>query len=343
MIDRRLYGKGESPLGRRYRALLAVGLSLGMFTALADTPVLDWQVLLDDPDPVELMELAGKYEHARGYRRDYGRARQLYCAAARLGHQPAQVRLAWMYANGLGAPQDKDLAGAWLQVASSKGDLQARKFLAYVGEPFVARKPRCTYESRYDAYAIATIPGRKDRDVRFRATALDFSGPVYADGRGNPTFKQIVSWVRSLAPDYGLDANLVLAVIKTESNFNPRAQSPKSAHGLMQLIPSTAARFGVRDITNPVQNLHGGMAYLRWLLAFFRGDLQLALAGYNAGERAVEKYLGIPPYRETQAYVRKVIRAYGRRNHPRVEPVVEPSQVLPVKRKQGDRESESRG
>jgi len=327
---------------RRYRALLSVSLWLCIFSAQAATPVLDWQVLLDEPDPVELMELASKYEHAKGYRRDYGRARQLYCAAARLGHQPAQVRLAWMYANGLGAPQDKDLAGAWLRVASSNGDLQARKFLAYVGDPAVERKPRCTYDNRYDAYAIAAIPGGKDRDVRFRATALDFSGPVYADGRGNPTFNQIVSWVRSLAPDYGLDANLVLAVIKTESNFNPRAQSPKSAHGLMQLMPPTAARFGVRDITNPVQNLHGGMAYLRWLLAFFRGDLQLALAGYNAGERAVEKYLGIPPYRETQAYVRKVIRAYGRPNHPPVEPVVEPSQVLPVKRKQGDHESEPR-
>ena len=318
---------------RRNRALLAVTLSLSMLRAPASTPVLDWQVLLDDPDPVELMALASQYEHARGYRRDYGRARQLYCAAARLGHQPAQLRLAWMYANGLGAPQDKDLAGAWLRVASAGGDLQARKFLAFLGDPLVTRKPRCTYESRFDAYAIATIPGEKDSGVRYRATALDFSGPGYADGRGNPTFKQIVSWVRGLAPDYGLDADLVLAVIKAESDFNPRALSPKNAHGLMQLIPSTAARFGVRDITNPVQNLHGGMAYLRWLLAFFRGDLQLALAGYNAGERAVEKYLGIPPYRETRAYVRKVIRAYGRRNHPRVEPVVEPSQVLPVKRK----------
>ena len=311
-------------------ALVAVTLSLCMVSAQASTPVLDWQVLLDDPDPVELTALASGYEHARGYRRDYGRARQLYCAAARLGHQPAQLRLAWMYANGLGAPQDKDLAGAWLRVASANGDLQARKFLALLGDTSDARKPRCTYESRFDAYAIATIPDGTDPGRRYRATALDFSGPGYADGRGEPTYRQIESWVRSLAPTYGLDPDLILAIIKTESNFDAQAHSPKNAHGLMQLIPSTAARFGVRDVTNPVQNLHGGMAYLRWLLAFFQGDLQLALAGYNAGERAVEKYLGMPPYRETQAYVRKVIRAYGRRNHPPVEPVVEPSQVIPV-------------
>ena len=319
----------------RVNVLLVVAISLYVFGAQASTPVLDWQVLLEDPDPVELTELASKYEHARGYRRDYGRARQLYCAAARLGHQPAQLRLAWMYANGLGAPQDKDLAAAWLRVAAANGDLTTRKFLAYVGEPSVERKPRCTYESRYDAYAIASIPDRMQSGGRRRITAAEFSGPHYADGRTDPTFKQIVSWVRALAPDYGLDPDLVLAVIKAESNFDPRAHSPKSAHGLMQLIPSTADRFGVEDITNPVQNLHGGMAYLRWLLAYFQGDLRLALAGYNAGEKAVEQYLGIPPYRETRNYVRKVIQAYGRPNHPRVEPVAEPSQVVPVKLKSG--------
>ena len=100
--------------------------------------------------------------------------------------------------------------------------------------------------------------------------------------------------------------------------------------GLMQLIPSTAARFGVRDVTHPVQNLHGGMAYLRWLLAFFRGELPLALAGYNAGEGAVEKYRGIPPYPETQTYVRKVMRAYGSSKHPRVDPAFDGSETIPV-------------
>jgi soluble lytic murein transglycosylase-like protein len=296
------------------RALLGFVLLLCAVAGQGATPILDWQVLLADPDPEELMSLAGQYEHAIGYRRDYGRARQLYCAAARLGYLPAQQRLAWMYANGLGAPRDTDLAAAWLQVAAANGDLQARKFLAYVGEPGVPRKPRCTYESRFDAYAIATIPGQ------------DWVAGVDTD---SPERSQIASWVRLLAPDYGLDPNLILAIIQTESDFNPRARSPMNAQGLMQLIPETAARFGVRDTTNPVQNLHGGMAYIRWLLSFFQGDLRLSLAGYNAGERAVEKYLGVPPYQETQDYISKVIRAYGRDTHPPVEVVVAPSKMLP--------------
>ena len=296
------------------QALLALALLLYAVTVRGTTPILDWQVLLADPDPEELMELASQYEHAIGYRRDYGRARQLYCAAARLGYLPAQTRLAWMYANGLGAPRDTDLAAAWMEVVAANGDLQARKFLAFVGEPGVTRKPRCTYESRFDAYAVATIPG-KDWDAGVNIAS--------------PERKQIAAWVRALAPDYGLDPNLILAIIQTESNFNPRARSPANAQGLMQLIPATAARFGVRDRTNPVQNLHGGMAYMRWLLSFFQGDLKLSLAGYNAGEHAVEKYLGVPPYRETQNYIRKVMRAYGRDSHPPIEPVVEPSKVMP--------------
>ena len=296
-------------------ALLLSALLLSARAVQGQTPILDWQVLLTDPDPVELTELAGQYERAIGYRRDYGRARQLYCAAARLGHLPAQRRLAWMYANGLGAPRDTDLAAAWLEVAAANGDLKARRFLAFVGEPVVRRKPRCTYESRFDAYAIAMIFG------------LDWDATI---NTGSPERQQIASWVRRLAPDYGLDPNLIMAMIQTESNFNPRARSPANALGLMQLIPSTANRFGVKDRADPIQNLHGGMAYMRWLLSFFGGDLRLSLAGYNAGERAVEKYLGVPPYPETQNYIRKVMRAYGSDSHPPIAPVVEPSEIMPL-------------
>jgi putative PEP-CTERM system TPR-repeat lipoprotein len=148
----------------------------------------------------------------------------------------------------------------------------------------------------------------------------------------------IVRQVYKMAPRYGLDPRMVLAVIKAESNFNPGARSHANAVGLMQLIPATAARFGVRDRTNPIQNMVGGMSYLRWLLSFFDGDIKLALAGYNAGEGAVVKYLGIPPYPETQDYVQKVMKTYGRRSHPSIDPVVKPTRFMAaIREKQAGR------
>jgi membrane-bound lytic murein transglycosylase MltF len=90
-----------------------------------------------------------------------------------------------------------------------------------------------------------------------------------------------------------------------------KARSPKNAQGLMQLIPATAQRFGVRNVWDPEQNLRGGMAYLQWLLQHFKGDVKLALAGYNAGEKAVERHGGVPPYRETQAYVKRIMKRVG--------------------------------
>ena len=134
--------------------------------------------------------------------------------------------------------------------------------------------------------------------------------------------------ISAAASNYGVDPALVRAVIHAESAFKPDAKSRVGALGLMQLIPSTAARFGVKDRANPLQNLHGGMAYMRWLLSFFDGDLRLSLAGYNAGERAVEQYLGVPPYPETQKYIKKVLRIYGREDHPPVEAVAEPSSLM---------------
>jgi soluble lytic murein transglycosylase-like protein len=96
----------------------------------------------------------------------------------------------------------------------------------------------------------------------------------------------------------------------------------------MQLIPATARRFGVDDPLEPLQNLRGGMAYLRWLIARFEGDLRLALAGYNAGEGVVQRYGGIPPYAETRAYVRKILRRYGSDRHP-----LPPTRVSTVERR----------
>ncbi|MBN1881799.1 MAG: lytic transglycosylase domain-containing protein [Deltaproteobacteria bacterium] len=115
--------------------------------------------------------------------------------------------------------------------------------------------------------------------------------------------------INTAAMLYAVDPSLIKAVIKTESNFDPNAMSNKGACGLMQLIPETAERFSVTDIFDPRQNIYGGTEYLSYLLNLFKGDTELALAGYNAGENAVIKYDNqIPPYKETQNYVKKVLK-----------------------------------
>jgi soluble lytic murein transglycosylase-like protein len=118
--------------------------------------------------------------------------------------------------------------------------------------------------------------------------------------------------IRSASGRYGLDPNLVEAVIATESNFNPWAVSPKGARGLMQLMPSTAQRFGVKNLHDPSQNIQGGAQYLRYLLDLFGGDLVLALAAYNAGENVVQSLGRVPNYQETRQYVDRVLARYGK-------------------------------
>ena len=109
---------------------------------------------------------------------------------------------------------------------------------------------------------------------------------------------------------HGLDPDLVMAVVSVESGFRPQAVSPKGAQGLMQLMPGTASSLGVADAFDPVQNLDGGTRHLGQLLTLYGGDLARALAAYNAGEGAVHRHGGVPPYRETRAYVKKVLERY---------------------------------
>ncbi|HKW65262.1 MAG TPA: lytic transglycosylase domain-containing protein [Candidatus Acidoferrum sp.] len=118
--------------------------------------------------------------------------------------------------------------------------------------------------------------------------------------------------VQAAASRYGLDAELITSVIEVESNFNPRAVSVKNARGLMQLLPETAARLGVKDIFDPKENIDAGTHYLHDLLQLYKNDLTLALAAYNAGPDKVQKYGDVPPYRETQSYVKQVKRKYQR-------------------------------
>lgn len=114
--------------------------------------------------------------------------------------------------------------------------------------------------------------------------------------------------IRAQAQRWGIEEAMVKAVIHTESTFNPAAVSPKGAMGLMQLMPATARRFGVRSAFDPSENIRAGVQYLAWLLRRYGGDWRLALAGYNAGEGAVDRYRGMPPFPETRHYVEKVWR-----------------------------------
>jgi len=118
--------------------------------------------------------------------------------------------------------------------------------------------------------------------------------------------------IRAAAEKHGVEAQLIASVIAVESNFNPRAVSRKLAQGLMQLMPETAARFAVTNMFDPAQNIEAGTRYLKELLERYGQDLRLALAAYNAGPERVEQYQGVPPYRETRSYVRKVTQAVER-------------------------------
>jgi soluble lytic murein transglycosylase-like protein len=283
------------------KSIFILLLTICPLVVYGDNQSINWNQLLDKANPALQAEWAARFEHGEGVSQDYGRAIELYCAAANQGYAPAQYQLGWLYANGRGVERDDALAAAWFRLAAKGGYSQAKNMLAIVAT-HVKQRATCVF------------PG-----------ALQFTK---GSGKFSRQHRQVEQWVRRLAPDYGLDPILVLAVIQAESSFNSQARSPKNAQGLMQLMPETAARFGIQNPLDPIQNLHGGMSYLRWLLAFFQGNVRLALAGYNAGEQAVLKYHGVPPYAETLAYVRKIIQLYGRLTHPPVEAVVAPAPIL---------------
>jgi len=141
--------------------------------------------------------------------------------------------------------------------------------------------------------------------MQSRPNAWSPNGPKAVD------ISKLVPIIDDAARLHGLDPKLIHAVIRAESGYNPGAMSPKGAVGLMQLIPSTAQRYGVNNIHDPTENIFGGARYLRDLLKMFNGDMELALAGYNAGENAVIRAGNrIPPYPETMAYVPKVMSFY---------------------------------
>lgn len=243
--------------------------------------------------------LALRYEHGRGTPRSPSKAVHWYCRAALQGSPRAQYNLAYLFFTGRGVPRDHGVAQKWFGLAAQQGDLHAVRMLR-----------------------------RLERDT---SAASRVCGPEHAGWlppRCNSTCQRAVDLVLDLTPEYQLDPTLVLALIWVESRYRADAHSPKDARGLMQLTPATAKRFAVQDPWDVEQNIRGGMAYLRWLAAYFRGDVRLVLAAYNAGEHAVERHGGVPPYPETQKYVEKILKIYGKEQHTYRRDWIMPSPVV---------------
>ncbi|MBE9609289.1 transglycosylase SLT domain-containing protein [Chitinilyticum litopenaei] len=212
-----------------------------------------------------------------------------YCRAARNGTIEAQYRLGMLYAFGNGVPQNRDYAASLFAVAAQQGHAEAGAMLETI-RLNSEQLPPCMLADIDPAPAPAGQLARLDRL--------------------SPGQKQIAQIITQLAIWNDVDPQLALSIAMVESGLNPHAVSPKSAAGIMQLMPATAERFNVRDTFNVTQNVRGGIKYLRWLIVRFDGDIDLVAAGYNAGEKAVERYKGIPPYPETRNYVAKVRKLY---------------------------------
>jgi len=279
-------------------------------------------VLNDEPPALRrLLQQAGELESAPETDNNSWQAAVFYCEAARWGSIEGQYRLGMLYAFGEGVPESRPFAAALFSLAASQGHAQANQMLDSI-QLASLELPACV--------TSAELPERAPRlDTASGASPLidSFVGSLASNKRW------LVPLTTTMSEWYGLDPRLVLSVIAVESNFETGAQSPKAAMGLMQLIPGTAERFNVRNAYDTTQNLRGGMRYLRWLLSYYRGDVVYALAAYNAGERRVDRFQGVPPFPETRDYVRRVIRLYGSVRHAFDETLTAASpSVAPAKR-----------
>lgn len=238
-----------------------------------------------------LLEQAWAAEGGRGQLRDEVAAASLYCEAARYGSAEGHYRSALIHLRGPEGLRDPVLAKSFLVTAVELGKDEAAAHLAPL-ESLPLKIPGCLVGD--NAY--------------LESARFNFRSHVAALG---PSRRLIAHAIMRLAPEYGIDQRLALAIAGVESNFDQQARSPKNAQGVMQLIPETAERFGVKNPYDAEQNIRGGLAYLRWLKVRFRGDLPRVVAAYNAGEGAVDRYGGIPPYVETRAYVFRVMKFAG--------------------------------
>ena len=256
----------------------------------------------------DLVSMAFKFNRVSGSPNSYAEVISKYCKAAKTGDADAFYALAWMYENGRGVSADKTVAAQLYGRAAEQGHSSAKQSVARLIDIVPASNlltcllpdPPVAKVSNPDAASSA----EERKTISEKTAALFYSQ------------RHVLKLVNKLAPRYKIDTNLAMAFIAVESNFNVQATSPKNAQGLMQLIPETAQRFGVKDSYKAEENIKGGLAYLRWLLAYYKGDVELVAAAYNAGEGAVDKYKGVPPYPETRIYVKKIANLYNNSTHP---------------------------
>ncbi|NJD34174.1 MAG: lytic transglycosylase domain-containing protein [Betaproteobacteria bacterium] len=241
---------------------------------------------LEAPHAVAALEQGQAAEMGLGIQRNTRLAIRLYCDAAITGSAEGFFRIGRILARGPLHLRNPALANAYLAQAAQLGHHVA---IDYFDEsvPFAPLEGDC---SKLDLGPL-TEP-------------FDLDGYLSAL---SPARRRIADLIRRHAASYGSEVRVALAIALAESNLNAEAVSPKNAQGVMQLIPRTQVRFGVTRPFDPESNIKGGLAYLKWLKARFDGDWELIAAAYNAGEGAVEKYGGIPPYRETEIYVKRVL------------------------------------
>lgn len=305
----------------RYRILIrSIGfasiLAIKTSAAFADTADIQPSKITEPPKIQALLSAAKNHEKNLNKPEEAWKAAVSYCEASRLGSLEAQYRLGMLYKFGKGVAANPAYAAALFSLASSQGHAEALGMLDSVSLTSTELPPCITGE---------ILP---ERAPAASASKFNSHGAIDQRLESLPDAKRwIIDLVDSIANHYDIDPKLVLTIIAVESNFNVGAKSPKNAMGLMQLIPDTADRFNIKNAYDATQNIKGGVRYLRWLLSYYRGDVALAAAAYNAGEKAVDRYRGVPPYTETKSYVKRVLQLYRLQSHPYDEELAKPSPI----------------
>lgn len=269
-------------------------LSLLLLIATVSASPANAEPLAEAPRVVAALEQGRAAETGKGVGKNLILAVRLYCDAAAMGSPEGFSRIGRVLATAPGNLRNPGMANAYLAMAASLGSDEALKY----------------YDPRH---GNADIDGDCPASASLGATDVAESGfDVDAYLSTQPAAKQrIAGLIRKVAPKYDIDARFALAIAMAESNLDQTAVSPRNAQGVMQLIPATQERFGVTRPFDAEQNIKGALAYIRWLGKHFAGDWRLVAAAYNAGEGVVDRHNGIPPYAETQQYVRRVMRFSG--------------------------------